>query len=163
MRGQEACVTKSSFSFSTRVPPTPGARYHAMEERANLMNMMKLSIKILIQSALSLGRTLDSDFPPLQQFFVVLEHCLKHGLKGGHLLPHGCAGCHAEGRQTNELVSRLTVSPIWLLCDLDINCVHRVMLIGITDRTVWLLSHIPCVLCLLNCRGIFSAPFSLTC
>ncbi|NXC16753.1 RUFY1 protein, partial [Corythaeola cristata] len=57
------------------------ARYHAMEERANLMNMVKLSIKILIQSALSLGRTLDSDFPPLQQFFVVLEHCLKHGLK----------------------------------------------------------------------------------
>lgn len=53
------------------------------------MNMMKLSIKILIQSALSLGRTLDSDFPPLQQFFVVLEHCLKHGLKGGHWLPGG--------------------------------------------------------------------------
>ncbi|KFZ49713.1 RUN and FYVE domain-containing protein 1, partial [Podiceps cristatus] len=62
-------------------PRHPGARYHTMEERANLMNMMKLSIKILIQSALSLGRTLDSDFPPLQQFFVVLEHCLKHGLK----------------------------------------------------------------------------------
>ncbi|XP_042706875.1 RUN and FYVE domain-containing protein 1 isoform X3 [Chrysemys picta bellii] len=52
-----------------------------MEERSNLMNMMKLSIKVLIQSALSLGRTLDSDFPPLQQFFVVMEHCLKHGLK----------------------------------------------------------------------------------
>ncbi|KAM3845406.1 RUN and FYVE domain-containing protein 1 isoform 3-T3 [Vipera latastei] len=52
-----------------------------MEERSNLVNMMKLSIKILIQSALSLGRTLDSDFPPLQQFFIVLEHCLKHGLK----------------------------------------------------------------------------------
>uniref|UniRef100_A0A8C0H3Z4 RUN and FYVE domain containing 1 n=1 Tax=Chelonoidis abingdonii TaxID=106734 RepID=A0A8C0H3Z4_CHEAB len=50
-------------------------------ERSNLMNMMKLSIKVLIQSALSLGRTLDSDFPPLQQFFVVMEHCLKHGLK----------------------------------------------------------------------------------
>uniref|UniRef100_A0A8C5S629 RUN domain-containing protein n=1 Tax=Laticauda laticaudata TaxID=8630 RepID=A0A8C5S629_LATLA len=54
---------------------------HTMEERSNLVNMMKLSIKILIQSALSLGRTLDSDFPPLQQFFIVLEHCLKHGLK----------------------------------------------------------------------------------
>ncbi|XP_078509463.1 RUN and FYVE domain-containing protein 1 isoform X2 [Lissotriton helveticus] len=52
-----------------------------MEERANLMNMMKLSIKVLIQSALSLGRILDSDYPPLQQFFVVMEHCLKHGLK----------------------------------------------------------------------------------
>ncbi|TSO15284.1 RUN and FYVE domain-containing protein 1 [Bagarius yarrelli] len=50
-------------------------------ERSNLLSMMKLSIKVLIQSSLSLGRSLDSDFPPLQQFFIVLEHCLKHGLK----------------------------------------------------------------------------------
>ncbi|XP_068181232.1 RUN and FYVE domain-containing protein 1 [Antennarius striatus] len=50
-------------------------------ERTNLLSMMKLSIKVLIQSSLSLGRTLDSEYPPLQQFFVVLEHCLKHGLK----------------------------------------------------------------------------------
>ncbi|KAL2077244.1 hypothetical protein ACEWY4_026748 [Coilia grayii] len=50
-------------------------------ERSNLLSMMKLSVKVLIQSSLSLGRTLDSDYPPLQQFFVVLEHCLKHGLK----------------------------------------------------------------------------------
>lgn len=59
-----------------------------MEERANLMHMMKLSIKVLLQSALSLGRSLDADHAPLQQFFVVMEHCLKHGLKGepgGHL------------------------------------------------------------------------------
>ncbi|XP_056372511.1 RUN and FYVE domain-containing protein 1 isoform X2 [Hyla sarda] len=52
-----------------------------MDERANLMNIMKISIKVLIQSALNLDRSLDSDFPPLQQFFFVLEHCLKHGLK----------------------------------------------------------------------------------
>ncbi|NWX34039.1 RUFY1 protein, partial [Notiomystis cincta] len=71
-------VSKGGSSDS---PAKTSARCHTMEERANLMNMMKLSIKILIQSALSLGRTLDSDFPPLQQFFVVLEHCLKHGLK----------------------------------------------------------------------------------
>lgn len=51
-------------------------------ERMNLMNMAKLSIKGLIESALNLGRTLDSDYAPLQQFFVVMEHCLKHGLKG---------------------------------------------------------------------------------
>uniref|UniRef100_A0A8C5CHS3 RUN and FYVE domain containing 1 n=1 Tax=Gadus morhua TaxID=8049 RepID=A0A8C5CHS3_GADMO len=50
-------------------------------ERSNLLSMMKLSIKVLIQSSLSLGRTLDSEYPPLQQFFVVLESCLKHGLK----------------------------------------------------------------------------------
>uniref|UniRef100_A0A8C7WHL1 RUN and FYVE domain containing 2 n=1 Tax=Oncorhynchus mykiss TaxID=8022 RepID=A0A8C7WHL1_ONCMY len=49
--------------------------------RANLLNMAKLSIKGLIESALSFGRTLDSDYPPLQQFFVVMEHCLKHGLR----------------------------------------------------------------------------------
>ncbi|XP_036701294.1 RUN and FYVE domain-containing protein 1 isoform X2 [Balaenoptera musculus] len=52
-----------------------------MEERVNLMHMMKLSIKVLLQSALSLGRSLDADHAPLQQFFVVMEHCLKHGLK----------------------------------------------------------------------------------
>lgn len=56
---------------------------HMSIERSNLLSMMKLSIKVLIQSSLSLGRTLDSEYPPLQQFFVVLEHCLKHGLKGG--------------------------------------------------------------------------------
>uniref|UniRef100_A0A1A7WS24 RUN and FYVE domain containing 1 n=1 Tax=Iconisemion striatum TaxID=60296 RepID=A0A1A7WS24_9TELE len=50
-------------------------------ERSNLLSMLKLSIKVLIHSSLSLGRTLDSDYPPLQQFFIVLEHCLKHGLK----------------------------------------------------------------------------------
>ncbi|XP_067902758.1 protein RUFY3 isoform X3 [Heterodontus francisci] len=50
-------------------------------ERLNLMNMAKLSIKGLIESALNLGRSLDSDYAPLQQFFVVMEHCLKHGLK----------------------------------------------------------------------------------
>ncbi|KAI9542668.1 RUN and FYVE domain-containing protein 2 [Dissostichus eleginoides] len=50
-------------------------------ERTNLLNMAKLSIKGLIESALSFGRTLDSDYPPLQQFFVVMEHCLKHGLR----------------------------------------------------------------------------------
>ncbi|KAM5170118.1 RUN and FYVE domain-containing protein 1 isoform 1-T3 [Mantella aurantiaca] len=52
-----------------------------MDERTNFMNMMKISIKVLIQSALNLGRSLDSDYPPLQQFFCVMEHCLKHGLK----------------------------------------------------------------------------------
>lgn len=50
-------------------------------ERLNLMNMAKLSIKSLIEAALALGRSLDSDYAPLQQFFVILEHCLKHGLK----------------------------------------------------------------------------------
>ncbi|XP_056625204.1 RUN and FYVE domain-containing protein 1 isoform X2 [Triplophysa dalaica] len=65
---------------SDHVKPA-GMKDHMAVERSNLLSMMKLSIKVLIQSSLSLGRTLDSDYPPLQQFFVVLEHCLKHGLK----------------------------------------------------------------------------------
>uniref|UniRef100_A0A673MKP2 RUN and FYVE domain-containing protein 1-like n=1 Tax=Sinocyclocheilus rhinocerous TaxID=307959 RepID=A0A673MKP2_9TELE len=59
----------------------PAVKDPIVVERSNLLSMMKLSIKVLIQSSLSLGRTLDSEYPPLQQFFVVLEHCLKHGLK----------------------------------------------------------------------------------
>uniref|UniRef100_A0A8K9XXN4 RUN and FYVE domain containing 2 n=1 Tax=Oncorhynchus mykiss TaxID=8022 RepID=A0A8K9XXN4_ONCMY len=61
--------------------PRPALRDPMAMERANLLNMAKLSIKGLIESALSFGRTLDSDYPPLQQFFVVMEHCLKHGLR----------------------------------------------------------------------------------
>ncbi|KAG8454247.1 hypothetical protein GDO86_000767 [Hymenochirus boettgeri] len=62
-----------------KAPKNPN--YLMANERMNLMNMAKLSIKGLIESALNLGRTLDSDYAPLQQFFVVMEHCLKHGLK----------------------------------------------------------------------------------
>ncbi|XP_014376878.1 RUN and FYVE domain-containing protein 1 isoform X2 [Alligator sinensis] len=76
-----ASVSMAALTGDHDVRNYSALKYHTMEERANLMNMMKLSIKVLIQAALSLGRTLDSDFPPLQQFFVVMEHCLKHGLK----------------------------------------------------------------------------------
>uniref|UniRef100_A0A8D3A5R1 RUN and FYVE domain containing 1 n=1 Tax=Scophthalmus maximus TaxID=52904 RepID=A0A8D3A5R1_SCOMX len=67
-------------SASKTLPVLPPKDPMAIE-RSNLLSMMKLSIKVLIQSSLSLGRTLDSEYPPLQQFFVVLEHCLKHGLR----------------------------------------------------------------------------------
>lgn len=69
-------------------------------ERMNLMNMAKLSIKGLIESALNLGRTLDSDYAPLQQFFVVMEHCLKHGLKGN-------LACHSVGAEKSNLVFKV--------------------------------------------------------
>ena len=53
-----------------------------MVERANLLNMCKLIIKELIDSSLSQGRMLDDDHVPLQQFFIVLEHVLRHRIKG---------------------------------------------------------------------------------
>ncbi|XP_027007808.2 RUN and FYVE domain-containing protein 1 isoform X2 [Tachysurus fulvidraco] len=79
-------LRRSLSGCETPNPDTSNSNKQAMKdpmsvERSNLLSMMKLSIKVLIQSSLSLGRTLDSEFPPLQQFFIVLEHCLKHGLK----------------------------------------------------------------------------------
>uniref|UniRef100_A0A671LTR5 Protein RUFY3-like n=1 Tax=Sinocyclocheilus anshuiensis TaxID=1608454 RepID=A0A671LTR5_9TELE len=72
---------KSGVSNTVPGGPQPYPKDPIAIERLNLMNMAKLSIKGLIESALNLGRTLDSDYAPLQQFFVVMEHCLKHGLK----------------------------------------------------------------------------------
>ncbi|XP_072414089.1 RUN and FYVE domain-containing protein 2 isoform X1 [Chiloscyllium punctatum] len=84
-----AFARKASETFSAAAPSREpgleaaprGLRDPMAIERTNLLNMANLSIKGLIESALSFGRTLDSDYAPLQQFFVVLEHCLKHGLK----------------------------------------------------------------------------------
>ncbi|XP_064458494.1 RUN and FYVE domain-containing protein 2-like [Ornithodoros turicata] len=50
-------------------------------ERSNLVNLTKLVVKELIESSLKYGRMLDSDHPPLQHFFILLEHVLRHGLK----------------------------------------------------------------------------------
>jgi len=38
-------------------------------------------VKELIESSVQYGRMLDSDFVPLQHFFIVLEHALRHGLR----------------------------------------------------------------------------------
>ena len=66
-------LSHHSLLFSGRDPQTI--------ERANLLNVSKLIIKELIDSSLSHGRMLDDNHVPLQQFFVVLEHVLRHGLK----------------------------------------------------------------------------------
>lgn len=50
-------------------------------ERSNLVNICKLVVKELLEQSLRFGRMLDSDHLPLQHFFIVLEHVLRHGLK----------------------------------------------------------------------------------
>ncbi|XP_006815848.1 RUN and FYVE domain-containing protein 2-like [Saccoglossus kowalevskii] len=62
--------------------PKIAKRNPVLVERTNLLNMSKLCIKGLIESALEEGRTLDSDHQPLQQFFALMEHVMGHGLKG---------------------------------------------------------------------------------
>jgi RUN and FYVE domain-containing protein 1 len=46
-----------------------------------LVNISKLVVKELIEQSLRYGRMLDSDHMPLQHFFIVLEHVLRHGLR----------------------------------------------------------------------------------
>jgi len=53
----------------------------AQVERQNLINLCKLIVKELIDCSVQYGRQLDSDFVPLQHFFIVLEHALRHGLR----------------------------------------------------------------------------------
>nr|CAG4646166.1 EOG090X043H [Macrothrix elegans] len=53
----------------------------AQVERTNLVNLCKLIVKELIDSSVQHGRMLDSDSVPLQHFFIVLEHALRHGLR----------------------------------------------------------------------------------
>ncbi|GAB6019196.1 hypothetical protein CHUAL_000814 [Chamberlinius hualienensis] len=50
-------------------------------ERTNLLSICKLVTKELIESSLKYGRMLDVDHVPLQHFFIVMEHVLRHGLK----------------------------------------------------------------------------------
>ena len=47
----------------------PRSLVYAAIERANLLNLSKLCIKNLIESSLKLGRTLDDEHKPLEQFY----------------------------------------------------------------------------------------------
>ena len=54
-------------------------------ERSNLLNIAKICVKMLIEASLSAGgtsRVLTEECSVLEQFFVVMEHILRHGLKG---------------------------------------------------------------------------------
>jgi RUN and FYVE domain-containing protein 1 len=50
-------------------------------ERRNLLNLTKLSVKVLIETTMKKAQQLDDQNPQLQQLLIVLEHCLKHRMK----------------------------------------------------------------------------------
>ncbi|CAG0897939.1 unnamed protein product [Darwinula stevensoni] len=50
-------------------------------EKRNLVALLRLVVRDVIESSMKLGRMLDSDHIPLQHFLIVMEHSLKHGLK----------------------------------------------------------------------------------
>ena len=51
-------------------------------ERTNLLNMAKLAIKGLIESAMKDGKVLEDNHSQLRQFCIVLEYIVDHRLKG---------------------------------------------------------------------------------
>lgn len=83
------CITLGSFAFHKSIDfqfyqfyfVILTARDPAAIERSNLVNICKLVVKELLEQSLRFGRMLDSDHLPLQHFFIVLEHVLRHGLK----------------------------------------------------------------------------------
>ena len=81
---------------------------YAAVERANLLNLSKLCIKNLIESSLSLGRSLGEDHLALQQFFVIIEHVLRHGLKGRYSLRLLLVVSHDEANGVFSRASLMT-------------------------------------------------------
>ncbi|XP_028133677.1 RUN and FYVE domain-containing protein 2 isoform X2 [Diabrotica virgifera virgifera] len=79
----------NNFLFTSMLVSKPGkkkgkkskGRDPVVIERSNLVNISKLVVKELIEQSLRYGRMLDSDHMPLQHFFIVLEHVLRHGLR----------------------------------------------------------------------------------
>ncbi|XP_046471541.1 RUN and FYVE domain-containing protein 2 isoform X2 [Neodiprion pinetum] len=77
-------VTKLNISYNfgrSQSNYEAKARDPVIIERSNLVNISKLIVKELIETSLKYGRMLDSDHMPLQHFFIVLEHVLRHGLR----------------------------------------------------------------------------------
>ncbi len=54
----------------------------AVIERRNLLNIVKLTVKVLIESAMRKGQPMDDTDANLQQLFTAIEHSLRHRLKG---------------------------------------------------------------------------------
>lgn len=56
-------------------------------EKRNLLNLTKLSVKILIETAIKKPQTFNDSNLQLRQLLLALEHCLRHKLKGETLKP----------------------------------------------------------------------------
>ena len=71
--GEEAGLASSRFTGATRLGTV---------ERLNLINLVKLSIKRVIQFTSTQGTNIDDFSPQIQELFILLENCMRHRLKG---------------------------------------------------------------------------------
>ena len=61
-------------------------------ERSNMLNMIKICIKTLVESSVGLATALNDDFSALKQLLVLLEKILSHGLKKSRMGVLGTQG-----------------------------------------------------------------------
>lgn len=94
-------ISKRPYNFRK----SKHSRDPVMIERRNLLNISKLIVKELIETSLKYGRMLDSDHMPLQHFFIVLEHVLRHGLRP----KKGLLGPKKELWDILQMVEKLTL------------------------------------------------------
>ncbi len=59
-------------------------------EKGNLISLLKLVIKEVIETSMMFAQQLDSDFVPVQHVLIVIEHVLRHGLKNKKVGPGIC-------------------------------------------------------------------------
>lgn len=76
--GEEAGLASSRFTGATRLGTV---------ERLNLINLVKLSIKRVIQFTSTQGTNIDDFSPQIQELFILLENCMRHRLKGEQQCP----------------------------------------------------------------------------
>ena len=55
---------------------------HVTIEKRNLLNVIKLTVKMLIEITMKSAQPLDDTSNELTQFFIALERCLRHRLRG---------------------------------------------------------------------------------
>ena len=82
-------ISSTEETRKTSVGPSNGPLSNLQQqkwriERSNLLNIAKICVKMLREASLSAGtgRVLTEECSVLEQFFVVMEHILRHGLKG---------------------------------------------------------------------------------
>lgn len=54
---------------------------YRMVERSNILGIVNLVVKGLIEMSMQQGKTLNDAHPQLQQCLIAIEQALKHGLK----------------------------------------------------------------------------------
>jgi hypothetical protein len=77
-----ADLGKTKNSASTTPPPTGTHAQSFQLQRKNLIHLLQLCVQRLVETGVQLCHQLDDSHEALSQFCVVMDHVMRHGLKG---------------------------------------------------------------------------------